>query len=224
MQQNIELLVVTLAQTRPGKEVDALAQISAITDALRHAPGLVTSHFYYGENNESTFLILTAWEDAESWRKAQERYNPRQLLLSVKELLTAPPEQCLMSYVWGYSRPTRSPILTSAHLVTLPTSKVDQVQVQWLQVLQHTNQQMLLTFAFLARGQREQLSNSDTMQFSPSGTPAEPVKATNSILLGLFNWSCEAERDEFYAEPRYQAVQSMLEKVGHVLTLPLRSF
>ena len=218
LQHNIELLVVTLAQTRPGKEVDALAKISTITDTLRHAPGLITSHFYHGNNNENTFLILTTWEDAESWHKAQERYDPRQLLLNLKDLLTAPPEQCLMSYVWGYSRPSRSSILTAAHLITLPTSKVDQVQAQWLQALQHTNLQMLLTFAFLAQGQREHLSDSEPI----SGTQGEQARPINSILFGLFTWSSETERDEFYMEPQYQAVQSILEKVGHVLILPLR--
>lgn len=220
LQHNIELLVVTLAQTRPGKEVDTLAQISTIMDTLRHAPGLVTSHFYHGNNNESTFLILTTWEDAENWHKAQERYDPRQLLLSLKDLLNAPPEQCLMSYVWGYSRPSRSPVLASAHLVTLPTDKVDQVQAQWIQALQQTNQQMLLTFAFLAQGQREHLSDSESI----SGTHGEPARPINSIVFGLFTWSSEAERDEFYGDPQYQAVQSMLDNAGHVLILSLRSF
>jgi quinol monooxygenase YgiN len=226
LQHNIELLVVTLAHTRPGKEVDALARIGAITDTLRQAPGLITSHFYYGENNENTFLILTTWEDPESWYKAQERYNPRQLLLNLKDLLTAPPEQCLMSYSWGYSRPTRSPILTTAHLITLPTSRVDQALSRWLQALQQTNLQMLLTFAFLAQGQREQLSIGldTTGQTAIPGPTAEATKPTSAILLGLFSWASEIERDEFYIQPHYQSAHAVLESVGHALILPLRSF
>lgn len=224
MQQNTELLVVTLAQTLPGKEVDALARIQAIAETLRSAPGLVTSRIYTGDGNENTFLILTTWEDAESWHKAQERHSPKQLLLKLKDILTAPPEQCLMSYLWGYSRPTQSSVLASAHLITLPTIQAELTQNSWLQGLQQTSLQLLLTFAFIARGQREIQTGLRVAKPGLPGNAQQMTRLTNSILLGFFSWASEAERDEFYIEPQYQKMQTLVEGIDHTRILPLKSF
>ena len=79
----MELLVVTLAHTMVDKEADGLARIHLISDTVRNAPGLVTSRFYRSRGQESYYFLLTTWEDEESWQKAQERHNPKQLLLGV---------------------------------------------------------------------------------------------------------------------------------------------
>src|SRR2546429_9821070 len=110
----MELLVVTFAHTAQSKDADGLARIRLISDTIRNAPGLVNARFYHssesaghgGQNQRhldgAYYMMLTTWEDAEVWQQAQERYNPWQLLQeSAQELLSAPPEQWLMSYLWG---------------------------------------------------------------------------------------------------------------------------
>jgi quinol monooxygenase YgiN len=219
LQQNTELLVVTLAHILPGTEGDTLAGIHAIGATLRSASGLIASHIYRGEGNENTFLMLTTWADTESWHQAQTRHNPRQLLSQSKALrLMAPPEQYLMSYLWGHSRPTQPPVLASAHLITLPTAQMELTQKNWLQGLQHTHLQFLLTFAFVACGQRETPA---ILSRSSDGAP-EMLNTNTSILFGLFNWASVAERDAFYRESHYQTIQTMFDGVGHTHILPLR--
>src|SRR5918911_227382 len=108
----MELLVVTLAYTIPGRDADILARIRLIADTVRNAPGLVTSQTYRSLGAHSYFLLLTTWDSEESWQRSQDRYNPKQLLLSsATELLAALPEQWLMYYLWGYSRPAAIPLL-----------------------------------------------------------------------------------------------------------------
>ena len=125
----MELLVVTLAHITPGRDTDGLAHIRLISDTVRNAPGLVISRFYRSRGHDSYYFMLTTWEDEESWRRAQERYNPKQLLLgSTAELLIDPPEQWLMHYLWGYSRPAAVPILAAAHLATIRADQADRTQ------------------------------------------------------------------------------------------------
>src|SRR5437764_14157778 len=102
----MELLVVTLAHTPPGRDADGLAQVRLMSDTVRNATGLINARFYCSRGQEAYYFILTTWEDEDSWQRAQEHYNPKQLLLgSAPDLLTDPPEQWLMHYLWGYSRP-----------------------------------------------------------------------------------------------------------------------
>ena len=77
----MELLVITLAHTVAGREADALARIRLIADTVRNAPGLVTSRFYRSRGQEAYYFMLTTWDDEESWQRAQERHNPKHLLL-----------------------------------------------------------------------------------------------------------------------------------------------
>src|SRR5438876_12283981 len=106
----MELLVVTLAHITPGRDTDGLAHIRLISDTVRNAPVLVISRFYRSRGHDAYYFMLTTWEDDESWRRLQDRYNPKQLLLvATAELLIDPPQQCLMHYVGGYSQPPTAP-------------------------------------------------------------------------------------------------------------------
>src|SRR5207248_11450446 len=98
----MELLVVTLAHITPGRDTDGLAHIRLISDTVRNAPGLVISRFYRSRGHASYYFMLSTWEDEESWRMAQERYNRKQLLLgSTAELVIDAPEHWLMTYQMG---------------------------------------------------------------------------------------------------------------------------
>src|ERR1700736_6456510 len=158
----MELLVVTLAHTMVDKETDGLARIHLISDTIRNAAGLVTSLFYRSRGQDSYYFLLTTWEDEESWQKAQERHNPKQLLLgSAMEILIAPPEQWLMRYLWGYSRPAAEPILAAAHLATIRADQAERTQRGWIESLRRQAVQPTLAFAFLARGVNENTSISE---------------------------------------------------------------
>src|SRR5690242_1891980 len=135
---HMELLIVTVAYTTSSRDADVLARIRFISDTLHNAPGMISSRFYRSRGNDATspapthstshsyYIMLTTWDDEENWQRAQERYNPKQLLLgSTKELLTAPPQQWQMRYLWGYSRPAAAPIVAAAHLCT---TRPDQIE------------------------------------------------------------------------------------------------
>src|SRR6059058_4313202 len=148
----MELLVVTLAHVMPERDAEGLARIHLISDTIRNALGLVSASFYRSRGNESYYFILTTWEDEECWQKAQERYNPKQLLLgSATELLTDPPEQWLMHYLWGYSRPAAGSILAAAHLGTIYPAYADRTQRGWIESLRRQAVNPMRSSALLAR-------------------------------------------------------------------------
>src|SRR5579883_1292721 len=114
----MELLVVTLAQVNPAREADASARIRIISDAVRNAPGLLNARFYSSRQPGMAYCILTTWESAEWWQKAQERHSPYLLIQnSPAGIFHMPPDQWLMQYLWGYSRPRAQPAVAAAHLV-----------------------------------------------------------------------------------------------------------
>src|SRR5579864_7434932 len=103
----MELLVATLAHTQKGSYEDTVSRLRPVVDTVKNAPGIMHARFYCSKEGDGYCLILTAWEDEELWQKAQGRYNPRELLLQTAgDILTAAPEQWLMHYLWGYSRPS----------------------------------------------------------------------------------------------------------------------
>jgi len=218
----MELLVVTLAHITPGRDTDGLAHIRLISDTVRNAPGLVISRFYRSRGHDSYYFMLTTWEDEESWRRAQERYNPKQLLLgSTAELLLDPPEQWLMHYLWGYSRPAAVPILAAAHLATIRADQADRTQRGWIESLRRQAVQPALAFAFLARG-----VNEDAVVFQPSLATSAPnggdsLYQHGSIFLNLLCWSSEADREEFYEDAHYRAISLFLNSVGMIQMLTL---
>ncbi|GAC1359255.1 MAG: hypothetical protein PVS3B1_31700 [Ktedonobacteraceae bacterium] len=214
----MELLVVTLAKTAARRDAEVFARIRSIGDTLRSASGLVSFRYYRSRGSEAYYFILTTWQDEESWQQAQERHNPKQLLLSSADLLQAQPEQWLMYYIWGYSRPTVPPTLASAHLITVRSQHIELVQKGWQQGLHQQSLQSLLTFAFLARSQPLVVPSSSTPDIAAGREQGYPQ---GPMLLCFFSWSSEVERSEFYRDTNYQAMSKFLEGIGTVHMLPL---
>lgn len=217
----MELLVITLAHTVTGREADGLARIRLIADTVRNAPGLVTSRFYRSRGQEAYYFLLTTWDDEESWQRAQERHNPKQLLLgSAMELLLNAPEQWLMRYLWGYSRPAAEPILAAAHLATIRADQADRTQRGWIESLHRLAATPTLSFAFLARGMNE--TTFPPLEKAPGTTHARDTPyQQGSIFLNLLSWASEADREEFYADQNYLAISRFLNSVGIIQILTL---
>ncbi len=217
-----ELLVVTLAYMMTGRDADVLTRIRLIADTVRNAPGLVTSRFYRSRGNDAYYLMLTTWEDDESWRRAQERHNPRQLLLkSAAGLLIAQPEQWLMRYLWGYSRPQASPVLAAAHLARIRKEQAEYAQLGWIEGLRQKTVQEPLAFAFLARGVQEEGSSGGPFATPTPDSGEEMPYHQGSILLNLFSWASEREREQFYADQNYQDINRFVGTTGTIRVLPL---
>jgi quinol monooxygenase YgiN len=219
----MELLVVTLAHTTPGRDADALARIRFISDTVRNAPGLVSSRFYRSRGKDSYYIMITTWDDEEIWQKAQERHNPRQLLLvSAKEVLTAAPQQWLMRYLWGYSRPAATPIVAAAHLCTARAEQAEFVQTKYIEGLRHYATQPMLAFAFLARGAYEEdvQANRNTTVSSPTGS-VDASYQPGTTFLSLFSWGSEEEREDFYTDPYTRTLNRFMNNMGttHILLL-----
>ncbi|HVB23985.1 MAG TPA: antibiotic biosynthesis monooxygenase [Ktedonobacteraceae bacterium] len=220
----MELLVVTLAHTNPGRDADGLARMRIISDTVRNIQGLVTARFYRSRGNESYYFILTTWENEDSWQKAQERFSPRNLLLgSATELLVGQPEQWLMQYLWGYSRPTATPILAAAHLATIRAGQADLTQRGWIESLRRQAMQPNIAFAFLARG-----INEETVLAQPANSPVpgstgndETIYQHGSVFLNLLSWASETDREDFYADPNYLAISRFISGMGRLQILPL---
>ncbi len=224
----MELLVVTLAHTYPGRDADGLARMRIISDTVRNVPGLVTARFYRSRGNKSYYFILTTWEDEDMWQKARERFSPRQLLLgSATELLTGQPEQWLMQYLWGYSRPAAAPILAAAHLATIQAGQADLVQRGWIESLRRLAIQPTIAFAFLARGINEDLTQlahptqPPALPSSGSTGNAETVYQQGAVFLNLLSWASETDREDFYSDPNYQAISRFIGGMGVIQILPL---
>ncbi len=220
----MELLVITLAYIIAGKDADILARVRQIVDAIRNAPGLVTSYIYKGREQDSYYFILTTWEDAESWQKAQEQYNPRQHLLATADLLLSPPEHWLMHYQWGYSRPAKHPIISAAHITTLRPDQARLAQREWITNLKKQTTKPRLAFAFLA----QEIDRDATAPFHPVKPQRDGVNAEENIvyypgttLLNFLSWASEREREEFYKDPNYQSISKLLESLAVTRILPL---
>jgi quinol monooxygenase YgiN len=218
----MELLVVTLAHIMPERDAEGLARIHLISDTIRNALGLVSASFYRSRGNESYYFMLTTWEDEECWQKARERYNPKQLLLgSPTGLLINSPEQWMMHYLWGYSRPATEPILATVHLGTIRPDQADRAERGWIECLRRQVVQPVLSFAFLARGLNEDTIASHTFSAtSASGGGDSPYKH-GSIFLNLLSWASQADREDFYADQYYQAISRFLNSVGIVQVITL---
>jgi quinol monooxygenase YgiN len=213
----MELLVATLAHTAAGRDADGLARLRFISDTVHNAPGLVNARFYRSRDHESYYFILTTWEDEECWQKARDRYNPKNLLTgSAGELLTAPPEQWLMHYLWGYSRPSVQPAIAAVHLATVRPDQVERVERGWIEGLRRQAAQSTLAFAFLARGRNE---DSALPQQAPAAD--DPAGKYSLHFLNLLSWPGETQRREFYADQNYKAISGFLSSLGIVRVFAL---
>ena len=218
----MELLVVTLAHTNTGRDADVLARIRLIGDTVRNAPGLIISQAYRGQGSHAYYLLLTTWDSEESWQRVQERYNPKYLLLSsTTELLSALPEQWMMHYLWGYSRPTALPVLAAAHLAHIRTHQAEATQQRWIEELRQQVIHPTLAFAFLARGTAEDSAPSNPYLAVTRHKDGGVSTLQGSTFLNLLCWSSEAERDEFLANPHYQALHQFVGSRGALQVLPL---
>ena len=219
----MELLVATLAHTALGKDMDALAHLRLISDTIRNAPGLVNARFYRSRDPESYYFTLTTWEDEEFWYKAQDRYNPRDLFMgSAGELLMTPPEQWLMHYLWGYSRPSAQPAIAAAHVVTVRPDQADRVERSWIEELRRQTTQLTLAFAFLARGRNEDTLLAHDASILNNNKATESLADTySSNFLNLLSWPGEMQRRNFYADQNYKAISGFLSSVGVARVLEL---
>jgi quinol monooxygenase YgiN len=216
----MELLVVTVAYTISGRDADVLAHIRFISDTVRNAPGLVSSRFYRsrGNNPDSYYLMLTTWNDEENWQRAQERHNPRQILLSsAKELLVATPQQWLMRYLWGYSRPAATPIVAAAHLCTTRPEQAEFAQQKYVEGLRHYATRPMLAFAFLARGAYEEGHQAASFHAGGPNTSSQ----SGTTFLSLFSWGSEEDREEFYSDPYSRMLNRFMNNMGTAHILPL---
>lgn len=217
----MELLVVTVARTISDNNVDGSAHIRLIAYTVQNAPGLVTARFYRSREQNPYYFILTTWEDEEFWQKAQERYNPEHLLLgSTHQVLSAPPEQWVMSYLWGYSRPFAQPALTAAHIATVRLGQTEALQSGWIESLRRQVALPTMAFSFLARTP-DSHNVQDTEKNSPLShtnhiTARVTYSAQTTTFLNLLSWPSETAREEFYADQQYKALTSYLSKVGVV--------
>lgn len=206
----MELLVATLAYTSKANEADTAARIRLISASLRNAPGAMDVRIFQSRESESFYLLLTTWENEELWHKAQERYNPKELL-QASELLTMPPRQWLMHYLWGYSRPSAEAAIAAAHIATISPEQAEQIQRSWLEGLRRQASQPTMSFAFLARGRNEDVE-------LPSVNGTTPFSST---FLNVICWPGETQRREFYSDPIYKALMGALNSIGVVRLLSL---
>lgn len=214
----MELLVVTLAQVNPTREADALARMRIISDTVRNAPGLLSARFYRSREPDISYCMLTTWDNLEWWQKAQERHSPYRLLLdSSTGIFHTPPDQWLMQYLWGYSRPVAQPVVAAAQLALVRPEMVERVQQGWLESLRNQAIEPILSFALLARSIEEEPASQHT---PPAGIPRQPIRQ-GTMFFNLLSWPGEKYREDFYANENYQSMRGLLNRTGmvHILTL-----
>jgi len=218
----MELLVATLAHMALDKD-DGTTHLNLISETIKHAAGLMNARFYRSKEPESYYFILTTWEDEDFWYKAQDRYNPKNLLrASTAELLLAYPEQWLMRYIWGYSRPSAQPVIAAAHIVTVRPDQAQRVERSWTEGLRRLVTQPTLAYSFLARGRNEDSafihdqSTLNNIQFAEVST-----NNYSSNFLNVLSWPGATQRKDFYADQNYKAINGFLSSVGVVRILAL---
>ncbi len=221
----MELVIVTLVQTNPQREMDVVARLRLIADTVRNTQGLIKANFYRGRGENAYFVILTTWDSEESWQLAQERYSPKNLLLSsATELLTASPEQWLMTYLWGYSRPTAIPTQATIHLAHIRPEQIERVHQGWLEGMRRQAAYPLLAFAFLARGIHEHSTLTHTPPSAKTSEPSESPYRQGSTFLNLLSWANDMDREDFFADPTYRAIQRFIHTAGIIQTFTLEPF
>jgi quinol monooxygenase YgiN len=220
LQHSTELLVVTLVYTLPDRDTDALAYIRFIGETMRHAAGLVTFYFYRSREQRPYYLLLSTWEDEESWQQAQERYNPIALLLARLDLLAAQPEQWYMHYRWGYSRPARLQTVATVHIATVRAGTFAATHSAWLQELRKQAAQFTFTFSFLAYGIADTHIGHTTANAVTETANTDLIKQGN-VLLTFITWLSDAERVAFYSSYAYQRMSAMLEQKSDTCMLTL---
>lgn len=218
----MELLVVTLAQVSPAREADALSRMRIISDTVRNAPGLLNARLYSSKQPGISYCMLTTWENAEWWQKAQERHSPYSLIQdSPGGIFHTPPDQWLMQYLWGYSRPRAQPMVAAAHLALVRPEMAERVQQSWLESLGRQAVEPILAFALLARNLAEEPQPASVEGAFASSNASHSSIQQGAIFFNLLSWPDERYREDFYANEHYQNMSGLLSRTGmvHVLTL-----
>jgi len=221
----MELLVVTITQANPAREAEALTRMRLISDTVRNAPGLLNARFYRSQGTENVYFLLTTWENAEWWQKAQERHSPRRLLLeSAPGIFPVPPDQWLMQYLWGYSRPLAQPVVATAHMAMVRLEYAERVQQGWLESLQSQASEPILSFALLARS----IEDETTSELPAARAQAHPIDGSGRrpagqgpMFFNLLSWPGETYREDFYANESYRFMQGLLNSAGVVRIVKL---
>ena len=134
----------------------------------------------------------------------------------------ASPEQWLMRYLWGYSRPSAQPAVAAAHLVTIRPDQAELVERSWIEGLRRQVTQPVVAFAFLAQGRNEDSAFMHDHSTSHNNKVAEDSENNySSNFLNLLSWPGETQRKDFYADPDYKAISGFLRSVGVVRVLAL---
>jgi hypothetical protein len=212
----MELLVITLVQANPAREADAMTRMRLISESVRNAPGLLNARFYRGKEPDMAYCILTTWESSEWWQKAQERLDPRALLLnSPPGIFLTTPDQWLMKYLWGYSRPLAQHAVAAAHLALIRPEMTELVQQSWLESLRQQATEPILAFGLLARTLEEDPGAPTTQ--APQQRPA----GQRPMFLNLLSWPGETHQEDFYTSEHYRNMQVLLNNAGFVRVLKL---
>lgn len=218
----MELLVATLVYTTQGRDTDTISQVHQLASTLRSAPGLINTRIYRSRGPGAYYLMLTNWEKEDLWRKAQGRYDPRQSLLKAKQdLFASPPEQWLMYYLWGYSRPAGEQQYTTLNLLTTHSGQGESAKQHWLEMLQQQSIEPRLAFSFLARGTKEEPQTGPQEKETLSALKENIQQGTT--FLNLLSWQTESQRMEFYSSPRYQKTERLLNTIGTMQVLILEA-
>ncbi len=224
MQQPVELLVATLVYPEPGREADTQTYIRWLEDTVRSAPGIVTARFFRGQGESACYFILTTWADEESWLRAQERHNPKTLLQERADLFSTPAEQWLMSYQWGYNRPSIPSTLMAAHIMTLRTDAINQAQQASMAHMRQQVEYFSLIFAFVAR--EKSTEQTATQRIVRPHLDALKDRADGQLrsgvtLLTVVSWAGELEREAFYAASSYEAIEKRVTPPGRLRLIAL---
>lgn len=217
VEDSLELLVVTLARTVPNSDADHSSHMRFVLGTVRNAPGVVSLRSYCSREEDAYYLILTTWEDEEFWQKAQERYNPKQLLLrSAPDMLASPPKQWLMHHLWGYRRPSATSALVAAHVASIRPEQAENARRGWIESLRRQVVQPTVTVAsaLLARGVEEDNATASNEKKSED-------TSHGPIFLNLLSWPDETNRQEFYTDQDYQAIHRFLSSIGVVQIITL---
>src|SRR5262249_2935666 len=155
------------------------------------------------------YLLLTTWEDEESWQQARERYNPTALLLTHPDLLAALPEQWYMYYRWGYNRPARAQTVATTHILTVRAETFDATDMAWLSALRKQAAQFTFTSGFLAYGAADTHTEHNT-----ADAVTEPLNdgliQQDHVLLTFISWPSDTERLAFYHSTAYQNMNNAM--------------
>lgn len=219
----MELLVATLALIASNNDDEVTTRLRLITETIQNAPGLVNVRMYRSREPESYCFILTTWEDEELWYRTDDRYNPKNLLRgSATELLNTSPEQWLMHYLWGYSRPSAQSVIAAAHIFTVRSDQTERVERSWIEGLRRQVTQPGLAFGFLAKGRNEDslpLHAPPLVYTQAFNEPQTTIYTSN--FLNVLSWPGETQRKDFYADQHYKALSGFLSSVGVMRVLAL---